>query len=444
MMAVENNYTILLVDDELEMCRSLSKILESEGYQVIYTTNPLVTIDLLEQKRVDLILMDVKMPQVEGVDLLKQVKLKDASLPVIMLTGYPSLKSAVQAMRYGAANFYTKPPKLPELLNEIKHLTSSRGTKKATKKSFKHEIVTQNKGMERILRDLEKAAPTNAAVLITGESGTGKELAARSIHYLSHRKDKPFVKVNCAALPDTLLESELFGHEKGAFTDAHQRREGRFEVANEGTIFLDEIGDMSLTTQAKILRVVQEQEFERLGKSDLIKTDIRIIAATNKNFKSLIEQGLFREDLYYRLSVISVHLPPLRERKEDIELLTSIFIQHFNKAYSKNIESVSGSVKELLTQHNWPGNVRELKNCVERAVIFCESLQIQPEDLPNQYTEVLGTHTAEEYEQSLDNLNREIIANALLQANGVKKEAAKVLNINRRTLYNKMKKLGME
>ena len=278
------------------------------------------------------------MPQMSGIDLLKVVKKQDVSIPVIMITGYPTVENAVRAMKYGAINFYTKPLKLSKLLKEIQELVTKSARKKRGENHEKYTIVTQDPVMQDILDTIKKASPTTAPVLITGESGTGKELVANSLYFHSPRSNKPFVKVNCAALPDELLESELFGHEKGAFTGAIKARQGRFELADTGTIFLDEIGDMSLKTQAKILRVLQEQEFERVGGTKTLKTDIRIIAATNKELERLIEQEKFREDLYYRLSVIPIHLPPLRERAKDVLLLTEYFIHHYNTVYNKKIQ----------------------------------------------------------------------------------------------------------
>lgn len=436
-------YTILLVDDELEMCLSLAELLRDEGYTALYTTNPREVPSLVQQKQIDLILMDVKMPEIGGIDLLKTVKKSDASIAVIMITGYPTVENAVRAMKYGALNFYTKPLKLPELLREIHELAATRAQHRSAPPDPSCQLITRNPEMQKILKTIEKAAPTAAPVLITGESGTGKEVAANTLHHLSPRADKPFIRVNCAALPDELLESELFGHEKGAFTGAVKERKGRFELANTGTIFLDEIGDMSLKTQSKILRVIQEQEFERLGGAKSIHTNIRIITATNKNLKKLLAAEKFREDLYYRLSVITIHLPPLRERKDDILLLADYFIEHFNRVYKKQITGLREDVRWFFQQHEWPGNVRELRNCLERAVIFCEQNEIGVNELASQYAELIERQPVNTYEEAFESLNREIILDALDKSHGVKKKAADILNISRRTLYNRMKKLGI-
>ena len=436
-------YTILLVDDELEMCLSLAELLSDEGYVTLYTTNPLEVPSLVQQKPIDLILMDVKMPEIGGVDLLKTVKKSDASIAVIMITGYPTVENAVRAMKYGALNFYTKPIQLPELLREIHELAATRLQHRAAISDPSCQLITRHPEMQKILKTIEKAAPTAAPVLITGESGTGKEVVANALHHLSPRADRPFIRVNCAALPDDLLESELFGHEKGAFTGAVKERKGRFELADTGTIFLDEIGDMSLKTQSKILRVIQEQEFERLGGTKSIHTDIRIITATNKHLKKLLALEKFREDLYYRLSVITIHLPPLRERKDDILLLANYFIEHFNQVYKKRITGLREDVRWFFQQHEWPGNVRELRNCLERAVIFCEHDEIGGGELASQYAELIESQPVNTYEEAFESLNREIILDALDKSHGIKKKAADLLNISRRTLYNRMKKLGI-
>ncbi len=438
-------YSILIVDDEVEMCKSLSEILQTHGYTVTYTTNPLKVKSILQRDIIDLVIMDIKMPQLSGIDTLKAIKKDKKNTDIIMITGYPSVDSAVRAMKYGALNFYTKPIKIPELLNEINQLAKSRTKRDIYPESkFKYKLVTINNEMLKIIETIEKVAPTDAPVIIQGESGTGKELVANSLHYKSRRANEPFIKVNCAALPDTILESELFGHEKGAFTDAIKTHKGKFELANGGTIFLDEIGDMSLNTQAKILRVLQEKEFERVGGSDILQTDIRVIAATNKDINKLIKEGKFREDLYYRLSVITIDLPPLRKRKDDILPLAKHFLRIFNKQYSKEIKDFTERVENIFLNHNWPGNVRELKNCIERAVIFCESNYITEKELPTQYQQIIEKNESFTLDKAYDNISRDMILKALAKSNGVKQKAAEILNIHRKTLYNKMKKLGIE
>ena len=437
-------FTILIVDDEKEMCISLSEILSANGYKTIYTIDPLMVVSIINKNKINLIIMDIKMPNLKGMDLLKNIKNIDSTVPIIMITGFPSIDNAVNSMKYGALNFYVKPIDIKELLKEIGQLAGSR-IRINVHNDF-NPIISQNAKMKQIMAEISKVAPTNAPVLITGDSGTGKELVASSIHYHSKRKTKAFIRVNCASIPDTLLESELFGHEKGAFTDAINKRIGKFEQANEGTIFFDEIGDMSQKTQPKLLRVIQDGEIQRLGSMESLQTNVRIISATNKNLNILIDNNHFREDLFYRLSVITIHLPPLRERKDDLDVLIKYFLEFYNKSYNKDIKNISSEVKKLFYNHNWPGNIRELKNCIERAVIFVESedRELNTSHLPSQYREIKHKYVSDSLEEIYDNLSKEKIAEALARTNGVKHKAAKLLNIHRKTLYNKMKKLGME
>jgi len=438
------DYTILLIDDELEMCLSLAAVLKTNGYTSQYTTNPLEARRIVSTRRVDLVIMDVKMPDMSGIDLLKALKEHHPALNVIMITGYPTVDNAVRAMKYGALNFYVKPLDLPALLQEIQELAAQATRPKPLDHDAPSRIVTRNPAMQEILAMLRQAASTAAPVLITGESGTGKELVASALHQMSPRAQRPFIKVNCAALPEDLIESELFGHERGAFTGAVKERKGRFELADTGTIFLDEIGDMSLKAQARLLRVIQEHEFERVGGVKTLKTDIRLVTATNKDFETLIRQGAFRADLYYRLSVITIHLPPLRERPGDILLLAEYFIAHYNVQYQKCIQGMSEGIRWFFRQHTWPGNIRELKNCIERAVIFCRLPLIGVEHLAAQYKKLIEQPSIDDYAAAQESLNREIILDALHKSKGVKKKAADLLNIDRRTLYNRMKKLGLK
>jgi len=440
------DYRILIIDDEKELCVSLSEILTEEGYHTLFTSDPLETPAILARSRVDLIILDIRMPGIGGIDLLRMVRKTNPNIKVIILTGHPSIENAVLSMKYGAANFYEKPPNLKKLLKEIREF-SARDASVAGPPGVElppaRRVVTRDPRMVKVLQSAEKAAATTAPVLITGESGTGKELIAGLVHEAGKRADSPFIKVNCAAIPETLLESELFGHEKGAFTNALAQKNGKFELAHEGTIFLDEIGDMSSSTQAKILRVLQEQEFERVGGTQTIRADIRIIAATNKDLRLLIQKDAFREDLYYRLCVISLHIPPLRERPEDVELLIDHFLKLFSTQYAREIRGLDAQTRELLLAHTWPGNVRELKNCIERATIFCEGELITLEDLPSQYMELEGTHLGQKLQTSFEQLNRAMIMEALEKSKGKKSKAADMLNINRRTLYNRMRKLGL-
>ncbi|HUI70109.1 MAG TPA: sigma-54 dependent transcriptional regulator, partial [Spirochaetia bacterium] len=360
------DYRILIVDDEKELCVSLCEILTEEGYETLFTSDPRETPAILARTRVDLIILDIRMPGIGGIDLLRTVRRSNPNIKVIILTGHPSIENAVLSMKYGAVNFYEKPPNLKKLLNEIREF-SARGAAAPGPVALDlppaRRVVTNDPRMLKVLQSAEKAAHATAPVLITGESGTGKELIASFVHEAGPRSARPFIKVNCAAIPETLLESELFGYEKGAFTNAMFQKKGKFELAHEGTIFLDEIGDMSPSTQAKILRVLQEQEFERVGGTETIRTDIRIIAATNKDLRLLIQKDAFREDLYYRLCVITLHVPPLRERPGDVEPLIQHFLKIYSAQYAKEILGLDNETQELLLAHTWPGNVRELKNC---------------------------------------------------------------------------------
>jgi len=432
-------FTILIVDDEREMCLSLSEILRSQGFEAIIATDPQAVPALLRKKRADLAIMDIRMPQLPGIDLLKLLKHEQPSLPVIMITGFPSVENAVLSMRYGALNFFVKPLPIRELLQEIRQLADS----PARGGGGEERIVTRNPRMLGILEEVQRVGPTDAAVLITGETGTGKELIASAVHARSGRRDRAFVKLNCASIPDTLLESELFGHERGAYTDAAERHIGKLEAADRGTLFFDEIGDMTVRTQAKLLRVLQDGEFQRLGGQETLRTDVRVLAATNQDIERLLAQGSFREDLFYRLSVVRIEVPALRERKDDLELLVGHFLERFNHRYGREVSGLSPEVREIFQRHNWPGNVRELKNCVERAVIFCDGRTIAPEHLQAQYRRLGESGFPGQLEGARERLDREMIAEALARSQGEKQKAAALLHISRKTLYNRMKKLGM-
>jgi len=435
-------FTILIVDDEREMCLSLAEIFTSHGYHSVHATDPQEVPALLEKNRIDLVIMDIRMPQVPGTELLKLLKARYRALPVIMITGYPSVQSAVQCMRYGALNVFTKPLAVRELLEEIERIRSSREL--SSDGAGDSRIVTANPLMLQVLEEITRVAPTDAPVLISGESGTGKEMVASAIHQGSSRSGEAFVKINCASIPDTLLESEMFGHEKGAFTDAVRRHLGKLELADRGTIFFDEIGDMSGGTQPKLLRVLQDGEYQRLGGTETLHSNARLIAATNKDIEDLLSRGLFREDLFYRLSVVRIHLPALRERKEDLDLLVPHFLRLFSGAYAKDIRGVSDAVRHIFYGHDWPGNVRELRNCIERAAIFCDGPLIGEEHLPAQYLKLRARGFPETLDEVFENLSRQKISEALARSRGEKQKAARMLKISRKTLYNRMKKLGME
>jgi len=433
--------TILIVDDETAMCISLAKLFKAHNYNAIYTSDSFEVENILRENNILMVITDYRMPGITGTSLIKTIKQKYPDLPVIMISGYGSVDTIVTAMKYGALNYYEKPLKFQKLLSEINQLSEM---KKKTSKNIPEEtIITNNSKMLEALEIVKKIASTDIPVIITGESGTGKELIAKKIQMESKRSDKPYIKINCASIPENLIESELFGHERGAFTDAIDKRKGKFEIAEGGTIFFDEIGELNINTQAKLLRVLQEKEFERLGSNKVIPMDIRFIVATNKDLKILIQEGSFRDDLYYRLSVVHIELPSLKERQEDIVPLANYFLKYFNIKYSKSIASISNETLTILINHSWPGNIRELKNCMERSVIFCESDIIQPRHLPSQYNNAQFSGETD-MKGIYDNITREIILNALNTAVGNKSKTAEILGINRRTLYNKMKRLGIE
>ncbi len=436
------SFTILIVDDEIKICLTLSEILQKKNYNALYCTNPMEVIPFIKSKNVDLLLVDVKMPELNGINLLKTIKGKINNIPIIMISGYATVDNIVNSMKYGALNFLTKPINNQKLIKEIEQIANSKKQKVNILSNTK--IITQNLKLLEIINLTGKVAQTNASVIITGESGTGKELIADLIHQQSQRKDKPFIKINCAAVPETLLESELFGHERGAFTDAKSLKPGQFELAQDGSIFLDEIGDMNLKIQAKMLRVLQEKKFTRIGGSKVLEANFRIIAATNKDLQALIKQGLFREDLYYRLSVITLHLPPLRERREDITYLANHFLNDFNKMYNKNVTTIPEDVNNLLYKHTWPGNIRELKNLMERVVIFSEESTINLSVIPEQYKSLTVNADEDNLDIRYKSSTKEIILEALQKSKGIKQKAAELLKIDRKTLYRQMKKYNID
>jgi len=438
--------TVLIIDDEIEMCLSLAEVLKSHEIESIICNDPVQAGAILLEQKITLILMDVRMPGIGGLDLLEQISADYKDIPVIMISGYASVDNVVQAMKFGAQNFLEKPLDLKVLINEIQKYISSEKAAQPREENESVYLNTRNPRMENVFQVVRRVAPTTAPVIITGESGTGKEFIAGAIHQLSDRKDKPYIKLNCAAIPDNLLESELFGFEQGAFTDARSSKQGKFELANGGTIFFDEIGDMSLGIQSKLLRVLQEQEFEKLGGTETIKTDVRVICATNKDFEALIAQGKFRADLYYRISVINIQLPALKDRREDIPLLIDHYIDVYNRKYQRKVEKLSPEVESILYSHDWPGNIRELKNVLERSMIFCNCQCISVKDLPVIYQKNTAEFQTEEHaplEDLYDHLSRQMIQDALDQADGCKQKAADILKIHRKTLYNRMKKYGI-
>ena len=378
-------FNILVVDDEKNIREGLGKALEFDGYRITLAKNGLEAVNAVNKGDIDLVITDLKMPELSGQELLRKVSSAYPTIPVIILTGHGTIENAVQAMRDGAYDFLTKPVNLDRLSLLVKRALSNRELvmqhrmlqEELKQKSQFANIIGKSEVMKRVFDVVKQVAPTRVSVLITGESGVGKEMIADAIHYLSPRKDKPYIKIHCAALTETLLESELFGHEKGAFTGAIARKRGRFELANMGTIFLDEIGEVNQSVQIKLLRVLQEKKFERVGGEETLEVDVRILSATNRDLKEEIEKGNFREDLYYRLNVVNIHIPPLRERKEDIPLLISHFLKEISKENNKKIEGIDVKARDALYSYVWPGNIRELRNCIESAVVMSKGNNIR-------------------------------------------------------------------
>jgi two-component system nitrogen regulation response regulator NtrX len=361
-------------------------IFEYEGYEVLLAANGPAGLKMAEQERPDLVFLDIKMPQMDGLEVLKRLKAEEPAPPVVILSGHGTVKTAVEAVKLGAFDFIQKPPESERILIVARNALGQKrlaDENRALKLSFddRYRMVGISPALEKVWEAIRRAAPTNATVLLTGESGVGKELAARAIHRNSLRQDQPFVQVNCAAIPEELIESELFGHEKGSFTGATEKQIGKFELAHRGTIFLDEVGDMSLRTQAKVLRVLQEGEVERIGSQKTIQVDVRVIAATNRKLEDEIEAGRFREDLFFRLSVLPIRVPPLRERPEDVEPLIQHFVKEFCAANNFKAKSFDPAAMEALRRHRWRGNVRELKNAVERLLIMAEGDTVRSEDM---------------------------------------------------------------
>jgi len=454
--------TVLLVEDEEYIRENLSEILEMNGYRVTTAANGEAGLDAMKAAPADIVLTDLKLPGISGIDVVRSVKSMSPNTPCIILTGYASVETAVEAMRVGAFTYLKKPFGKDELLITIEKALEVYSLKQENSK-LKSEIhrncttaiLGTSDEIQKVRDTIQKVADTDSTILVLGESGTGKELVARALHFGSQRASRPFVPINCGAIPEDLLESELFGYEKGAFTGAVATKIGRFEAAHNGTVLLDEIGDMSPGLQVKILRVLQEKEFERIGGRSTIKVDIRVVAATNVDLERAVEEKRFRNDLYYRLNVIPIHLPPLRTRKEDISLLLDHFVEKISERKKKTIKGASPEALRLLEAYDWPGNIRELENIVERLVVLKEDgTQITPRDLPDKIRghapagPVAPVATALpssgiDFNAAVDNFEKDLILNALTMVNGVKKKAAEYLNINRTTLIEKMKRKGI-
>jgi two-component system NtrC family response regulator len=457
--------TILVVDDEPNYLIVLSELLKEESFEVLTAQSGEKGFKIVEDNDLDLVITDMRMPGMGGLELLEAVKSHNKDLPVIMITAFGEVEKAVVAMKAGAYNYLVKPFNNEELLlnirKAIEHYSLLRENLRLRDEARVRygfaSIVGKNSRMQEIYQLIEKVAPTSASVLITGESGTGKELVARAIHINSPRENSPFISVNCAALPETLLESELFGHERGAFTGAISMRKGRFELADSGTLFLDEIGDIPLPLQAKLLRVLQERSFERVGGAHPINVNVRIITATNRELKDEVDEGRFREDLYYRLNVLHIHLPPLRERADDIPMLTDHFINKFSKMLNKPGLKISGETLRYLIGLPWEGNVRELENTIERAAILCSGNFIQTEDV---HPDLNGSKMAANWSPDMDiekfipsnlplpevlsGVEEQLVKRALKDANFIQARAAESLGITKSLLQYKMKKYHLQ
>lgn len=433
---------ILVIDDEQNIRRMLTRVLSPEGFIVKEAVNGLEALKKLREENYSLVLLDLRMPVLNGIDTLKKIREYDINLPIIMMSAYGSIPEAVEAMRLGALDYLIKPFDIEELKIIIKRAIKQCELeveniyyREEEEKRFNFdEIIGKSNSINKVLEMVKSVSPTPATVLITGESGTGKELIARAIHKNSLSKNGPFVVVNCVAFSLNLLESELFGHEKGSFTGAIAKRIGRFEMANGGTIFLDEIGEMDLSIQTKLLRVLQEREFERVGSSRSIKIDVRILSATNKDLKKEVEERRFREDLFYRLNVFNVDVPPLRERKEDIPLIAEHFINKYNKILNKKVKKISAKAMELLLDYNYPGNIRELENILERTMIMAKD-----EIIDEKYFNFINKETYIEKKGTLKEAEKELIIKYLIQNKGNRTHTAELLGISRRSLQNKIK-----
>ncbi|MBI5535087.1 MAG: sigma-54-dependent Fis family transcriptional regulator [Deltaproteobacteria bacterium] len=459
---------ILIIDDEANLRRVLSAQLGREGYDVHTAEDGEKGLALLREHHIDLVITDLRMPKVDGMEVLRQALVIDPNLPVVILTAHGTVDNAVEALKTGAFDYITKPFDQNEVKAIVRKALRTRNLAAAEYSAdvtgpadgeVRYGIIGESKPIQEVYSIIERVADTPTTVLITGESGTGKELVARALHENSSRRDKPFIRVNCAAIPKDLMESELFGYERGAFTGAVSSKPGRFELATTGTLFLDEIGEISVEMQVKLLRVLQESEFERVGGIKTIRVDVRLVASTNRDLRKEIERGAFREDLFYRLNVVPIHLPSLRDRREDIPRLVLHFIAKFNNRLHKSVESIDKDALDRLNVHGWPGNIRELENVIERAVLFCDGPRIRVVDLPPEVRGVSATSTPvppvaiesaagsdglkEQVKAARTRIERELIVRALEQTSYNVTHAARMLKISRKGLQLKMKELGL-
>ncbi|WP_028974011.1 sigma-54-dependent transcriptional regulator [Spirochaeta cellobiosiphila] len=449
-------FTIMVVDDEKNIRQGLGSALEMDGYNIVLAENGQDAQEKLKHELIDLIITDLKMPKLSGEELLKYISSSFPTIPVIVLTGHGTVENAVNAMRDGAYDFLTKPVNLDHLGLLVKRALSNRElirqhemlkeeVEKIEKRRQFNKMIGKSSQMQAIFELINQVAPTKASVLITGESGVGKELVAEAIHRQSNRTEGSLIKTHCAALSESLLESELFGHEKGAFTGAVGRKKGRFELAHKGTIFLDEIGEINQSVQIKLLRVLQEKQFERVGGEDTLDVDVRIVAATNRDLIKEVEKGNFREDLYYRLNIVNIHIPPLRERKEDIPLLYSTFLVEMAEENGKVIHGLDVKARMALNNYSWPGNIRELRNCIESAVVMSKGPVITVDDLPphirnNEEGQMIKLTIG----STMAEAEKEVIRNTLIHYKGNKSKTAEILGIGRKTLHRKLHEYNLE
>ena len=449
--------TILIVDDEKNIVSGLEEAFIDEGYSVLTAYNGKEAWDKVNSNNVDLIITDLRMPMMTGDELVEKVSSSYPTLPVIVLTGHGTIETAVESMRRGAVDFFTKPVDLDKLFLVVKKCLANSELQEQNKRLTEEieklknqqkysKIIGRSGKVASLMETINQAAPSKATVLITGESGTGKELVADAVQSLSQRRDKPFIKVHCASLSSTLLESELFGHEKGAFTGATSQKKGRFELADGGTLFLDEIGEIDAQTQVKLLRVLQEREFERVGGEKTISVDVRVIAATNRDLKEEVRKGNFREDLYFRLAVVEIQVPPLRERKEDIDLLSLSFVKTYADENNKEIEGISPHARKALFSYSWPGNIRELKNCMESAVVMAKGKTIELDDLPSHIRGEgeKGKSISLSLPITMEEAEKALIMETISYSGGNKTKAAEILGIGRKTLHRKLSEWKVE
>lgn len=450
---------ILITDDDVVSCQLFAEVLEGEGYQVDQAQSGEEALQQLQQEAYDLLIVDVRMPGMTGLDVTRTVREQYSSLPIVVMTAFGSMETAVEAIREGAFDYISKPINLEELKQTVSRALAQRAVQHRTRESghVRDEseslgaVIGSSPAMVEVYKIVARVAPTKSTVLILGESGTGKELIARAIHQHSPRAQHPFVAVDCGVLTETLLESELFGHVRGAFTGAVAEKKGVFEEAQGGTCFLDEIGDISPTMQAKLLRVLQEHEVRRVGGKEWIKVDVRVVAATNRNLAALVRKGTFRQDLYYRLNVVPIHLPPLRERADDIPPLAHCFLKRYSREHGKLVTAIADEAMEQLRSYSWPGNIRELENAIERAVALSTQAKLTVEDLPPDVREATASGSAPEPEQeeeqsffsgtpTLEEVKKRYIYHVLRSTQGNFSRAAKILDIDRRSLYRMLER----